>query len=290
MPLRSYFTAHPPNNSTKNASTTATPSSTTTALNKLFDKYLDSSSSTSTTRDTLQIDSTQRYLSDLSIPLDSPTLLTLSTLLTSTTLGNIPRSGFLALWTHHSCPTIKSQSSLIAKLTANITSLKCSEVFPSSLLATFPGGVDGPAAHETLFRRVYKHTFTLALPADNSNARAIPLDEACEYWRLLLGPSSPGFQWVGADHKTPWLEMWTEYLQGSWGKAVNRDLWGQTLLFAEKSAGDEGLGFWSEEAAWPGVVDEFVGVVKERRGREGWCGDGAGAGGGGDEDGDAKMG
>lgn len=29
---------------------------------------------------------------------------------------------------------------------------------------------------------------------------------------------------------------------------------------------DESMGWWSEDGAWPGVLDEFVGYVRERRG------------------------
>lgn len=44
-------------------------------------------------------------------------------------------------------------------------------------------------------------------------------------------------------------------------------MWEQLFNFAEKSLQDETLGFWSEDAAWPGVIDEFVEWVKTDKGR-----------------------
>lgn len=62
---------------------------------------------------------------------------------------------------------------------------------------------------------------------------------------------------------------------GRWTRTASRDLWNQTLLFAEKSVEDETLGFWSEEQAWPALIDEFVvwcrekGIAKAAGGGEG---------------------
>lgn len=38
-------------------------------------------------------------------------------------------------------------------------------------------------------------------------------------------------------------------------------------MFAEKTLADEALSFWSEDSAWPGVIDEFVEYIKtDKRG------------------------
>lgn len=49
-------------------------------------------------------------------------------------------------------------------------------------------------------------------------------------------------------------------------------MWDQTGIFVLKSLEDEDMGWWSEDGAWPGVLDEFVGFVRERR--RGGAGDG----------------
>ncbi len=85
--------------------------------------------------------------------------------------------------------------------------------------------------------------------------RALALDTALTYWTLLFSP--PGQRWVvpsGADL----LEEWKGFLTANWTRSVNRDMWNMTLEFALKTLEDETLGFWSEDGAWPGVVDEFV--------------------------------
>lgn len=42
-------------------------------------------------------------------------------------------------------------------------------------------------------------------------------------------------------------------------------MWDQTGVFVQKSLEDESMGWWSEDGAWPGVLDDFVGYVRERR-------------------------
>ena len=82
-----------------------------------------------------------------------------------------------------------------------------------------------------------------------------------------------------------WLTLWIDFVQSRWRKAVSRDLWDQTLIFAKRTLDDASLAWWSEEASWPGVVDEFVGSVKAERekklragGERGEGGDGGGEG------------
>lgn len=57
-----------------------------------------------------------------------------------------------------------------------------------------------------------------------------------------------------------------------WKKGISKDMWDQTGVFIQKSQEDESMSWWSEDGAWPGVIDEFVGFVKEKR--KGGGGDG----------------
>ena len=63
-------------------------------------------------------------------------------------------------------------------------------------------------------------------------------------------------------------------MEGKWKKAVNKDLWKQTLTFAEETMKDESLEFWNEESSWPSVIDDFVAWVKTEKGRGGGVPDG----------------
>ena len=112
------------------------------------------------------------------------------------------------------------------------------------------------------FKRVYKHTFLIAR---TPGQKAVALDAAIEFWRLLLSP--PCISWNTA--KTPWLDWWIEFLESKWKKTVNKDMWDQTLVFSQRSLQDETMSWWSEDGAWPGVLDDFVIYVNEKRGDEG---------------------
>lgn len=42
-------------------------------------------------------------------------------------------------------------------------------------------------------------------------------------------------------------------------------MWEQTAVFMIKSLEDQTMSWWSEDGAWPGVLDDFVTFVKEKR-------------------------
>lgn len=109
------------------------------------------------------------------------------------------------------------------------------------------------------FKRVYKHTF---ICSKDKGAKALPLENAIVYWQMLF--ASPGMRW--ATESTNWLDLWLEYLQAKWTRSVNKDMWNQTLEFFQRSVQDDEMSFWSEDGAWPGVIDDFVMYVKEKRG------------------------
>ena len=61
------------------------------------------------------------------------------------------------------------------------------------------------------------------------------------------------------------LDWWLEYMDEKWNKAINRDLWRQTLRFARETMQDDSMSFWNEESSWPSVVDDFVEWVKTEK-------------------------
>ncbi len=182
-----------------------------------------------------------RYLQDLGIAIDDIKVLIFSELLSSPSVGELTRQGFVSGWAAHSATTFTTQKALLNTLVSQLPQ-------PESRAA---GG---------LFRRVYKHTFKIAVPP---GSKSLPLEQATEYWKLLFGKS--GAEWKGRGGR-PWLQWWIGFSESNWKKAVNRDLWDQVLLFEEKTREDESLGWWSEESAWPGVIDEFVAFVKAEKG------------------------
>ncbi|KAL8879029.1 MAG: hypothetical protein Q9198_003280 [Flavoplaca austrocitrina] len=208
-------------------------SSSTSTLTKLFDTYRDNPKDEP---DTIGVEGSMRYLQDLCLSLEEPVVLAILTELAAPTMCELTRSGFIDGWKRLRASTLSDQKSTLPTLRTSLSSN--------------PQG---------LFRATYKHTFKLALAPGQ---RSLPLDTALEYWRLLLSP--PAINWN--TKTTPWLDYWIEYLTTKWKKGVSKDMWEQTAVFVAKSLEDESMGWWSEDGAWPGCLDELVGFVRDKRG------------------------
>ena len=111
----------------------------------------------------------------------------------------------------------------------------------------------------TLFRQVYRYVFVVGKERDQ---RALAKETAVTFWEMLFRP--PGLEWVSPASGTDFLEEWKAFLAERWPRSVNRDMWNMTLEFAFRSLEDETLSFWSEDGAWPGVIDEFVAWYRAR--------------------------
>ncbi|MCJ1401197.1 Scaffold-type E3 ligase [Xylographa trunciseda] len=238
----------------QNPSTSAGKPSTASSLNKLFDKYRGMSLLVTPSHhalpspisqfpddpespDTIGTAGTIKYLTDLSLSLDEPAVLAILTELSAPTMGELTRDGFLAGWRTLGADSIPKQIAALPHLRAQLSS------------------------NPDYFRRVYKHTFLLAR---TPGQKGVALDTAVEFWRLLFG-SGGGVEWRGRDG-TDWLGLWCGFVEERWRKTVSKDMWDQTGVFALKSLEDGSMAWWSEDGAWPGVLDEFVLFVRERRG------------------------
>lgn len=113
-----------------------------------------------------------------------------------------------------------------------------------------------------LFRRVYRFAFPLSRMQGQRN---LNFEIAVDQWRLFFTADHGGVMWNTPT--TPWLDWWIEFLEGRGKKPVNKDLWEQVEVFMRKTREDEEFGWWSEDGAWPGALDDFVGFVKEKRGK-----------------------
>jgi len=211
------------------------------SLIKLFEKYRDT---TNDEKDAIGVDGTMTYLTELGINLEDASSLIPLEIVQAPSLGEITKEGFVSGWrkagqeSRTTIETIPKQKSYIATQTP--------------LLST----------DLSLFKRVYKHTF---ICSKEKGQKAIPLENAIVYWEMLFAP--PGMGW--ATSSTNWLDLWIQYLKEKWTKSVNKDMWNQTFEFFQKTMHDDSLSFWSEDGAWPGVIDDFVAYVKEKRGNGG---------------------
>lgn len=112
---------------------------------------------------------------------------------------------------------------------------------------------------QALFKKVYRHTF---VAAKEPSEKALKLEYAYIYWDTLF--ASPGWKWTTESHD--WFDLWKSFLNERWTRSVNKDMWNQTLEFAFKSVEDETLSFWSEDGAWPTVIDDFVAWCRDAKG------------------------
>ncbi|KFY28990.1 hypothetical protein V491_00232 [Pseudogymnoascus sp. VKM F-3775] len=207
------------------------------SLSNLFEKYRGSDDE----KDSISVDGTMAYLTDLAVNLEDASSLIPLEIVQAPAIGEMTRDGFVKGWqkagadSNTTLDTIAKQKAYIASQTKLLSS------------------------DTALFKRVYKHTFVCS---KERSQKALPLENALVYWEMLF--SSPGMIWTSAT--TDWLALWLEFLNAKWTKTVNKDMWNQTLEFFAKSREDETMSFWSEEGAWPSVIDDFVIWVREKRG------------------------
>lgn len=203
-------------------------------LTKLFDQYRDSSADA----DIIGVEGTMKYFQDIGVDVEGLESLAAFEIVQAPTMGEIQREGFVNGWQERSCDTIAKQKAYIQSVKKDLP------------------------ANKELFTRVYKHTFTVA---KTPGSKAVTLEGAVAYWELLFSSELSAVKWQSPG--TPWLSWWTEFLNSSWKRSVNKDMWVQTLKFAELTLSDEAMSFWNEESSWPSVIDEFVEWVKnEKRG------------------------
>ncbi|KAK0272182.1 Scaffold-type E3 ligase [Friedmanniomyces endolithicus] len=201
------------------------------SLNSTFDKYRDDPRNEP---DNIDVGGTSKLLGQLQIELDDVGALIFSDIVSSPSLGKITREGFVDGWAEVNIDSLPKMRNLV---------LQRRSALPSD---------------RDIFKNVYNHTFTLALAP---GAKTLPLEMAVEFWRMLFTP--PAYDWRTSG--TPWLDWWLEFLPAKKTKAVNKDLWKQTLSFAEQTMRDDSLSFWNEESSWPSVIDEFVEWIRKEK-------------------------
>ncbi|KXL44138.1 hypothetical protein M433DRAFT_78435, partial [Acidomyces richmondensis BFW] len=223
-----------------------TSSATRTALSGLFDKYRDNPLHEP---DDLNIAGTSDLLTDLQIPLDDIGALIFSEIVQSPSLGRVSRDAFIDGW-----------------LAAGVNGADASTLLTRMRNCVLQRRA-ALQADTAAFKKVYTHTFQLML---TPGSKTVPREMAVEFWRMLF--TTPGLEWEtppsspDAGDGAAWREWWFEFLESTQTtKAVNKDLWRQTLTFARETLRDPSLGFWSEDSSWPSVIDEFVAWVRREK-------------------------
>jgi DCN1-like protein 1/2 len=125
------------------------------------------------------------------------------------------------------------------------------------------------------FKTIYDFAFKVGR---EPGQKALDMGFALAFWSVLFAPTMNSWRSANVD----WLSAWSRFLKEKYGnvksaggddeeeevveykRTVSRDLWSQTRLFAAKTLQDESLSFWSEDGAWPGMIDEFVVWAREK--------------------------
>ncbi|KAB2108433.1 hypothetical protein AG0111_0g2691 [Alternaria gaisen] len=200
-------------------------------LTKLFDRYQEAGAPD---KDIVGVEGTMRYFEETGVDAEGLEALAALEIVQAPTMGEMSRDGFVKGWSERSCDTVEKQKAYLKNVKSELSDNK------------------------ELFTRIYKYTFTIAKPTDQ---RAVPLEMAAVYWELLFSSPLSAVKWSSPN--TPWLSWWIEFLNTSWKKSVNKDMWNETLKFAQLSLADESMSFWNEESSWPSVIDDFVEFVKK---------------------------
>ncbi|KAJ9150743.1 Defective in cullin neddylation protein [Pleurostoma richardsiae] len=219
-----YFASNPDVGGVSSAAREAT-------LEKMFDDLRDPSADP---KDSIAAESTMAYLTSLGVNMENAEMFVALELVQAPSFGEITRKGFVDGW--KATRVNPSKSAHQQYIRTRIAHLSSDPVY---------------------FKKVYRHTF---IACKEPEQRALTLENALVFWDMIFSP--PGRPWKTASHD--WLELWKQFLGEKWTRSVNRDMWNQTLEFANKSMADETLSFWSEDGAWPGVIDEFVAWFREK--------------------------
>ncbi|KAF2111468.1 Cullin binding-domain-containing protein [Lophiotrema nucula] len=203
-------------------------------LRSLFDKYRDDPKNSP---DIIGVDGSMKYLDAIGVNLEGLDSFAAMEIIQAPSMGEISRDGFVNGWAAVGADSIEKQK-------AHINFLKKS--LPSD---------------KTKFTEIYKFSFQLGKTAQQ---KAIPLENAAGFWELLFSSPMSPVQWRTPN--SPWIDWWGEFLTSKWKKSVNKDMWNETLKFAQMTLDDEQISFWNEESSWPSVIDDFVEFVKEKRG------------------------
>ncbi|KAL2021763.1 hypothetical protein VTK56DRAFT_6706 [Thermocarpiscus australiensis] len=217
------------------------------ALNEIFDRFAGGGGA-----DELDIDAILTYTQALGIDMANYEFFVLADIVQVESLGQITRGGFVKGW-------------------KQVWETTGGEVAPDmdAHWKYVRSRIDLLRRDPEYFRKVYRSAFAAG---KEPGKKIVNMNVALAYWEELFRPTLRSWRSANVD----WLSAWKEYLaekfyvegkdgeEGKWTRAVSKDLWNQTVLFAAKTLEDESLSFWSEDQAWPGLIDEFVVWCRDR--------------------------
>lgn len=145
-----------------------------------------------------------RFLQEIDVGLEEPTVLVVAELLKAPTMGEFSREGFVAGWLSLGQVLFCFSYPEVANGLASCKNLE-------QMRARVPALRRSLSSDEEVFKRVYMYTFALAR---SPGQKSLPLDTAIEYWKLLLD-----------NRFEAQLPVWIEFLEKNYRKAISKDTW-----------------------------------------------------------------
>ncbi|KXX82510.1 Defective in cullin neddylation protein 1 [Madurella mycetomatis] len=221
-------------------------------LNVMFDELLsEDDKDADKSENTMFAASSQAYIQRLGASAENYEMFVVLDIVNADALGQISRAGFVEGWARQRVPDIGKKAGNEKTVPPNLSAHQQHVRYCCDKVTT------DPAYFKTLYQRAF-------LAGREPQQKSVNMEVAIVFWGMMFEPTMRS--WRSA--KVDWLQAWTDYLtekfyiedgdKSRWTRTVSRDLWTQTALFAAKTMEDELLSFWSEEQAWPGLIDEFV--------------------------------
>ncbi|AET39318.1 NEDD8 ligase DCN1 Ecym_4253 [Eremothecium cymbalariae DBVPG len=183
----------------------------------------------------MDTDTLIKYVTDLGYQLEDPVTICLAQLLKVENLtADIEEEQFLSTWADLGCSNLNDMSEYMNTLDTKL--------------------------HEdpVYFKTIYSYTFSIAV---DGKRRQLSIDTAISYWTLLFLDHS-----FATKIPRTRLESWFRFLrEQNDANFVTRDTWDMLFKFALKFPDDKTLlSEYSEMGAWPLIMDEYYGWIKER--------------------------
>ncbi|KAH0602825.1 uncharacterized protein H6S33_008475 [Morchella sextelata] len=225
--LNRYFNSN--NTPTAPAASASSTSNSTAQLNSIFDKYHEAGDPPNI----IGVNGAMRYLQDIGIGLEEPTVLVVAELLKAPTMGEFAREGFVDGWKACGCETLDKQRARVPALRSSF-------------------GND-----EAVFKKVYLFTYNFAR---SPNQKSLPLESAVEYWKLLF-----------ASRFKAQMDNWIEFLETEYKRSIAKDTWNCMYDFVQLADADPTpeLASYDIDGAWPSILDDFVNYVRKKQGASG---------------------
>ncbi|KAF3910783.1 hypothetical protein ABW20_dc0101661 [Dactylellina cionopaga] len=165
------------------------------------------------------------YFEALGLQLDDPTVLALSKALKSPTMGEFTRKDFVDGWSQLGVDTLENMQEKLRELRNQLNT------------------------DDEFFKEVYLWTFNWARP---EGQKSLALDNAIEWWKLLLSNRFPGH-----------IDRWIDYLNTKWKKSISKDTWNMLYDFVGFASKDPTLASYDDMGSWPSVIDGYVEYYRE---------------------------